>query len=51
VTSIEDCIEPIEEYFKAGFTKIHVQSTCPNELEFIEEFNKKVISYFESTIN
>lgn len=51
VTSIEDCIKPIEEYFKAGFTRIYVQSTSPNELEFIEEFSKKVISYFESAMN
>jgi G6PDH family F420-dependent oxidoreductase len=51
VTSIEDCIKPIEEYFKAGFTRIYVQSTSPNELEFIEEFSKKVLSYFESTKN
>lgn len=51
VTSIEDCIKPIEEYFKAGFTRIYVQSTSPNELEFIEEFSKKVLSYFESTMN
>ena len=26
ITTIEDCIKPIEEYFKAGFTKIYVQS-------------------------
>ncbi len=51
VTSIEDCIKPIEEYFKAVFTRIYVQSTSPNELEFIEEFSKKVLSYFESTKN
>ena len=51
VTSIEECIKPIEEYFKAGFTRIYVQSTSPNELEFIEEFSKKVLSYFESTMN
>jgi hypothetical protein len=51
VTSIEECIKPIEEYFNAGFTRIYVQSTSPIELEFIEEFSKKVLSYFESTMN
>jgi coenzyme F420-dependent glucose-6-phosphate dehydrogenase len=48
VTSIEDCIKPIEEYFRAGFTKIYVQSTSPDELEFIKEFSKRVIPYFEA---
>jgi len=51
VTSIEECIKPIEEYFKAGFTRIYVQSTSPNELEFIEEFSKKVLPHFEGTRN
>ena len=49
ITTIEDCIKPIEEYFKAGFTKIYVQSTSPNELEFIEEFGNKVLPHFENT--
>lgn len=40
-TSIEDCIKSIEEYFKAGFTKVYVHSTSPNETEFIREFGKK----------
>ncbi|MDQ5868309.1 MAG: hypothetical protein M3530_01125, partial [Thermoproteota archaeon] len=51
VTSIEECIKPIEEYFKAGFTRIYVQSTSPNELEFIQEFSKKVLPHFEGTRN
>jgi coenzyme F420-dependent glucose-6-phosphate dehydrogenase len=46
ITTIEDCIKPIEEYFKAGFTKIYVQSTSPNELEFIEEFGNNVLPHF-----
>jgi len=46
VTSIEDCIKPIEEYFKAGFTKIYVQSTSPDESKFIEEFGNKVLPHF-----
>jgi coenzyme F420-dependent glucose-6-phosphate dehydrogenase len=40
-TSIEDCIKSIEEYFKAGFTKVYVHSTSPNEIEFMREFAKK----------
>jgi coenzyme F420-dependent glucose-6-phosphate dehydrogenase len=45
-TSIEDCIKSIEEYFKVGFTKVYVHSTSPNEMEFIREFGKKVLTYF-----
>ncbi|MFL6330673.1 MAG: hypothetical protein ACJ705_06625, partial [Nitrososphaeraceae archaeon] len=41
-TSIEDCIKSIEEYFKAGFTKVYVHNTSPNEIGFIREFGKKV---------
>jgi coenzyme F420-dependent glucose-6-phosphate dehydrogenase len=48
ITTIEDCIKPIEEYLKAGFTKIYVQSTSPNELEFIEEFGNKVLPHFQN---
>jgi coenzyme F420-dependent glucose-6-phosphate dehydrogenase len=48
ITAIEDCIKPIEEYFKSGFTKVYVQSTSPNESEFIEEFGNKVLPHFEN---
>jgi len=48
ITRIEDCIKPIEEYFKAGFTKIYVQSTSPKELEFIKEFGNKVLPHFDN---
>ena len=47
VTSIEDLIKPIEEYFKAGFTQVYTHSTSPNEIEFIQEFTKKVLPYFK----
>ena len=40
--------ERIEEYFKAGFTKVYVQSTSPNEIEFIEEFGSKVLPHFKN---
>jgi hypothetical protein len=46
ITSIEDSISSIEEYFKAGFTYVYVHSTSPNEMEFVREFSKKVIPYF-----
>jgi len=46
VTSIEDCIKPIEEYFKAGFTRVYMHSTSPNEIKFIGDFCAKVLSYF-----
>jgi len=48
ITSIEDTIKPIEEYFKMGFTRvyIHIHSSSPNEIKFIQEFSKKVLTYF-----
>ena len=46
VTSIEDLIKPLDEYFKAGFTQIYLHSTSPNELDFVQEFCKKVLPYF-----
>jgi coenzyme F420-dependent glucose-6-phosphate dehydrogenase len=50
VTSIEDCMKPIEEYFKVGFTKVYIHSTSPNEVEFVQQFGKKVLPYFEEQI-
>jgi coenzyme F420-dependent glucose-6-phosphate dehydrogenase len=49
-TSIEDCTKSIEEYFKVGFTKVYVHSTSPNEIEFIREFGKRVLPYFQEQI-
>jgi coenzyme F420-dependent glucose-6-phosphate dehydrogenase len=47
ITSIEDLIKPIEEYFNAGFTQIYTHSTSPDEIEFIKKFANKVLPYFE----
>jgi len=49
ITSIEDSIKPIEEYFKAGFTRVYIHSTSPEEKEFIKGFCKKVLPYFQET--
>jgi coenzyme F420-dependent glucose-6-phosphate dehydrogenase len=46
VTSIEDCIKPLEEYFRAGYTRLYPHSTSPDEIKFIQEFSKKVLPYF-----
>lgn len=46
VTSIEDCIKPIEQYFESGYTKVYVHSTSPDEIQFIEKFSRKVLPYF-----
>jgi coenzyme F420-dependent glucose-6-phosphate dehydrogenase len=46
VTSIEDCIKPLEEYFKAGYTTLYPHSTSPDEIKFIQEFSKRVLPYF-----
>ncbi|MDQ3968895.1 MAG: hypothetical protein M3275_10935, partial [Thermoproteota archaeon] len=47
-TSIEECIGSIEEYLKAGFTKVYVHSTSPEEIKFIQTFCKKVLPYFSN---
>ncbi|WP_458745066.1 LLM class flavin-dependent oxidoreductase [Candidatus Nitrosocosmicus sp. T] len=46
VTSVEELIKPLEEYFKAGFTQIYLHSTSPNEIEFVQQFCKKVLPHF-----
>ena len=46
VTSIEDCIKLIEDHFKAGFTRVYMHSTSPDELKFIRDFCTKVLPYF-----
>jgi coenzyme F420-dependent glucose-6-phosphate dehydrogenase len=51
ITSIEDCIKPIEEHFKAGFTKVYMHSTSPNEIKFIRDFCAKVLPYFNDRMN
>jgi coenzyme F420-dependent glucose-6-phosphate dehydrogenase len=45
-TSIEDCINSIEAYFKAGFTRVYIHSTSPDEIRFIQLFSKKVMPHF-----
>ena len=50
ITSIEDSIKPIEEYFKAGFTRVYLHSTSPEEQEFIKLFCKRVLPYFRETL-
>lgn len=45
-TSIEDCINPIAEYFTAGLTRVYVHSTSPDEIGFIRAFTKKVLPHF-----
>ena len=46
ITSIEDCIKSIEEYFKSGFTRVYMHSTSPDEIKFIRDFCAKVLPYF-----
>jgi phage gp29-like protein len=46
ITSIEDCIKRIEEYFKSGFTQVCVHSTSPDEIVFIQSFCKKALPHF-----
>ncbi|MFL6308833.1 MAG: TIGR03557 family F420-dependent LLM class oxidoreductase [Nitrososphaera sp.] len=45
-TSIDDCTRSIEKYFDAGFTRVYVHSTSPEEVKFIDSFCKKVLPHF-----
>jgi coenzyme F420-dependent glucose-6-phosphate dehydrogenase len=49
-TSIEDIIKSIEEYFKVGYTRVYIHSTSPNEIDFVREIGKKILSYFYNKI-
>jgi coenzyme F420-dependent glucose-6-phosphate dehydrogenase len=51
VTTIEDCITSIEEYIKAGITRVQVHSTSPDEIKFVREFGSKVLPYFAKKIS
>jgi coenzyme F420-dependent glucose-6-phosphate dehydrogenase len=50
ITSIEDCINPIEDYFKAGFTRVYVHSTSPDEIGFLQALRDKVMPHFNTHI-
>jgi coenzyme F420-dependent glucose-6-phosphate dehydrogenase len=50
VTSIDDCIKTIEEYFGAGFTKVYVHSTSPDEIQFLQAFGNRVLPHFSKSI-
>lgn len=47
-TSVDEHIARIEAAFDLGFDHVFVSSNSPNEENFIEEYRKKVIPYFES---
>jgi coenzyme F420-dependent glucose-6-phosphate dehydrogenase len=51
VTSIEDLIKPIEDYFDSGFTQVFIHSTSPDEKEFILKFTDSVLPYFIDKFN
>ena len=42
VTSLEDCIKSIEEYFRASFTHICIYSTTSDEIDFSSFLEKKI---------
>ena len=49
VTSIDDLITPIEGFFTAGFTQIYLQSTSPDEIDFVQKFCTRVLPYFKDS--
>ena len=50
VTSIDDLIKPLEEFFNAGFTQIYLHRTSPDEIEFVQKFCTKILPYFKDNI-
>ena len=48
-SKIDDHIKNIERYIKLGFTNIHLQSSSPDETDFVRTFGKKVLPYFRDT--
>ncbi|MGD0638029.1 MAG: TIGR03557 family F420-dependent LLM class oxidoreductase [Nitrososphaerales archaeon] len=48
VTSIDESAREIDRYFKAGFTKVYVHSSSPDERAFIREFTAKVLPHYSS---
>jgi coenzyme F420-dependent glucose-6-phosphate dehydrogenase len=50
ITSIEDSIKSIENYFRAGFTTVYVHSTSPDEAAFVRSFGKKNTSILYITV-
>ena len=47
ITSIEDCIKPLEEYFNAGYTTLYPHSTSPDEIKVYPRFQQKSIALFQ----
>ena len=45
----EDHIKNVERYIRLGFTNIHVQSSSPDESQFIRMFGKTVLPYLRDT--
>jgi len=48
-SKIDDHIKNIERYVKLGFTNIHLQSSSPDESNFIRTFGRKVLPYLKET--
>ncbi len=49
VTSIDDLIKPLEEYFNIGFTQVYLHSTSPDEMDFVQKFCSKILPYFKDS--
>jgi coenzyme F420-dependent glucose-6-phosphate dehydrogenase len=48
-SSLDEHIKNIERYIKLGFTNIHIQSSSPDEANFLRMFGKKVLPYLIET--
>lgn len=40
-----------EEYFEAGFTRVYMHSTSPDEIKFIRDFCARVLPYFKDRMS
>jgi hypothetical protein len=38
----------MEKCFEAGYTRVYVHSTSPDEIKFIQMFSKKVMPHFSN---
>ena len=48
-SNLDDHIKNIERYIKLGFRNIHLQSSSPDESNFVRTFGRKVLPYFTDT--
>jgi len=46
-TSVDETFGALERYFSAGFTRVYVHSSSPDELGFVRAFASRVLPHFQ----